>query len=157
MDVSMVSGLASSLSSATQLAKALLGMKIDSEVRAAIIELQNSLIAAQSAALGSLAERDELYRKLKALESQINAAEDWKITRQNFSAIEFPTGALAYKSEATEFPGIYCPKCIENNVITRMQEMNFEGGARNGRCLQCETSLSFTAGGPLDYSNLTNY
>ena len=72
MDVSMVSGLASSLSSATQLAKALLGMKIDSEVRAAIIELQNSLIAAQSAALGSLAERDELYRKLKALESQLN-------------------------------------------------------------------------------------
>ena len=149
MDVSMVSGLASSLSSATQLAKALLGMKIDSEVRDAIIELQNSLISAQSAALGSLSERDVLYRKLKELEQQIESFSDWKSTRNKFVAVEFSTGSVAYQSADSEFEGIYCPKCLENRRISRMQEVRFENGAHRGECLQCETKLSLVKGAPM--------
>ena len=149
MDVSMVSGLASSLSSATQLAKALLGMKIDSEVRDAIIELQNSLISAQSAALVSLSERDVLYRKLKELEQQIESTSDWKNTRNMFVAVEFSMGSVAYRSGELEFEGIYCPKCLENKRISRMQESRFENGAHRGKCLQCDTNLSFAKGAPM--------
>lgn len=67
VDPTTISGLASSLASATQVTKAILGMKVDSEVKAAIIGLQNSLIMAQNSALASLGEREVLQNKVDEL------------------------------------------------------------------------------------------
>ena len=142
MDVSTVTGLVSGLQSATQLAKVALGMKIDGEVREAITELQNSLIVAQSAALQSLVERNELYERVRGLEQKIQESDDWKILRAEFNPVEFRTGRIAYSSPNPRYPGLYCPKCLENHRASRMQEMRASNGFHKAECMQCDTKLT---------------
>ena len=146
MDVSSVTGLVSGLQSATTLAKSVLGMKIDSEVRDAIIALQNNLIATQSAALENLAERDELYRRLREFEKRAEEASKWEAIKMHFKPSEYGTGPVVYTSESADFPGLYCPKCFENGRPSRMQETRASNGFHKAQCLQCETVLKLSSG-----------
>ncbi len=145
MDVSTIGGLVSGLNSATQIAKAILGMKIDSEVKSAIIELQNSLIAVQSSALSSLTEREELFRKVQQLESALIEKKDWDEVRKLFGPVEYENGHVAYFSEDSHWPGVYFLKCIENKNISRMQETKNRNGFHKLDCLQCQTSLKISS------------
>ena len=146
MDVSTVAGLASSLKTAGDMAKAMLGMKIDAEVRDAISALQNSLITAQSAALESLVERDELYRRLRDLEKKVEEAEDWRTFKKQFKPVDYSNGKITYTSENPDYPGLYCPKCFENNRASRLQEIRASNGFRAVECLQCDTRLTLASG-----------
>jgi len=148
MDGSLIAGLASSLSSAASLSKTLLGMKIDTEVRDAVIAIQSDLISAQSAALQSLEERDRLYRRIQDLESEINRRANWAAIAAKFEPYETSL-AFAYQSSDQEFKGLYCPKCFENERLARLQESKSRYNGHVGRCLQCETKLKFESGEPI--------
>lgn len=146
MDISTIAGLGSSLSSALTVTKAVLGMKIDQEVREAVSQLQGSLIAAQTAALESLAEREVLFKKVMELEAKINSTEDWKEKSKSFNSVEFSSGAFAYQSSEDRHPGVYCAKCFENERASRLQEEKHKNGAHRGRCLQCGSDFRFSSG-----------
>ncbi len=145
MDPSTIAGLASSLSSAATLSKTLLGMKIDSEVRDAITALQSELISAQSAALTSLSERDEMYRKIQELEEALSEKTDWIETASKFETFE-TRKAFAYRAKEGSPEGLYCPKCFENKGLSRLQEDHWKNGAHYGTCLQCDVRLEFDKG-----------
>ena len=144
MDATTVAGLATSLSSATTIVKTVLGMKVDAEVKSAIIDLQNSLISAQGAALASMAEREELMVRIKELEAQIKSSDDWSAVANHFKTDEFSGGKFVYRSDERE--GLFCPKCFENHSISRLQEGRGGNGRHVAECLQCDTKLVLSAG-----------
>ena len=146
MDGSTITALAASLSSATNLAKLVLEMKVDDKVRSSIIELQNSLISAQSAALTSLAEREALQSKVIELETKLHAVEDWQEAAKSYLPREFSTGEFAYVSEREDIAGIFCPKCFENQRLARLQEQKAENGGHSAHCLHCESRFRFRRG-----------
>ena len=141
MDVATISGLATSLASAATMTKSLLGMKIDSDVRQAVIELQNSLISAQSAALSGLAERAELMQMVSELKLEMSNQDTWKKLKVEFYTESYPNGRFFYISKNTLYPGKYCPKCFENGRLARLQESMESRGGHSVECLQCETNL----------------
>lgn len=150
MDGASISALAAGISSAVSTTRALLSMKVDGEVKAAISELQFSLITTQSAALESLAERDEMRRRIDSLEQEIQRKAVWDEVRSRF--VDYETNlALAYRSDDERHPGLYCPKCFENEKISRMQEVRSNRRGHSGNCLQCGTQLQFSPGAPINY------
>ncbi|MGD0189769.1 MAG: hypothetical protein ABSD74_03395 [Rhizomicrobium sp.] len=75
MDPLTIGGTLSSLKTAADIAKTLMGLRDESQIRSKVIDLQSTIIAAQTAALESQTEQSQLLRRVRELESQIATLE----------------------------------------------------------------------------------
>jgi hypothetical protein len=71
MDVLSISAGISGLKAAGDIAKAMLGLRVSSEVRAQVIELQTAIMAAQSGAPGAQGEIFTLLDRIRQLEAEL--------------------------------------------------------------------------------------
>ena len=77
MDIGVIQGALTSLKAAADITKAITDLKVSSEVQGKIIELQNLLLAAQSSAIAATTVQIELNERIRSLEGQISAYDDW--------------------------------------------------------------------------------
>lgn len=145
MDASTFAGIAASLSSATTVAKAMMGMKIDDEVRDAVSKLQSDLISAQSAALRGLAERAELLERLEAADQKIKGYTNWAEEADKYHLVEFPTGSQVYVRRAEhlndEPSHKLCPNCFQKGQKSILQSTKGRNGGESVQCLNCDANL----------------
>lgn len=145
VDASAIAAGVSSLSSAGTILKALLGMKVDQEVRSKIVELQNEILSAQSAALNSLAEKAALLGRIEALEQELRSINSWEDEASRYCLTEFPTGVQVYilrEDRANAEPSHrLCPTCFQEKRKSILQVKNKHSGGESVECLICKRKL----------------
>lgn len=144
MDIAVIPGLVSNLKAATDVAKALYDLKLSADVQAKVSELQSALLAAQTSALTATAAQFELQERVRQLEAQLRAAEDWRSTKLRYALVTPWRGpAQAYalrRAEANgEQPHLVCTNCFEDGKRIILNPV------RQGRtfmiCPACKASL----------------
>lgn len=70
VDALTIGGALSSLKTAADIAKALLGLRDEMQIRNKVIELQSAILSAQSDALQSQAEQNNLLHRVRELEAE---------------------------------------------------------------------------------------
>lgn len=146
--IDAISSIASSLASATVLTRAVLGMKIDSEVIAKVSVLQSEIMTAQSAALTSLAERALLMSRVAELEQVLRQTQDWESQAKRYRLTEFPSGAQVYvlRPDCAEDEPEHriCPKCFEDRKRSIIQTTNRHSGGEVVKCPNCNLELTLS-------------
>jgi hypothetical protein len=92
------------LGSALGLATKLLSLKSASERQACLIELQQILVAANSAALSLQNQNAALLHDKQELEKEVVRLKDWSEDRENYELREIGPGAFAFVSKTSVQP-----------------------------------------------------
>ncbi len=117
MDIGAIQGALASLKTAADIARAITDLKVTSEVQTKIIELQNALLAAQGSAISATTQQFELHEKVRLLEAQLAAHDDWSKESQRYALVSMWSGsaqAFALKEDSAngEPPYLLCPQCF---------------------------------------------
>ena len=112
-----IAGMLATVTAAHELAKSVIGGKIDSAVKAKASELADSIIGLQGAIFTLQAKNHELLDKNRDLQEQLNGLHQWEATADNYELTEVCNGVLLYslRKNATTEPHHYiCPACYSN-------------------------------------------
>jgi hypothetical protein len=90
MDFAAIQGMMASLKAATDISKALVDLKIASEVQGKVIELQGALMTAQNSALEATNALYSLQDRVRNLESQVQAFQDWGEQEKRYALVACP-------------------------------------------------------------------
>src|SRR5687767_4033848 len=125
-DMTLLQGAITGLKTASEIAQALVGMKVSAEVNAKAIELQSIVMAAQSSAIAAQSQQFTMLEEIRALKEQVARAKAWEEEQQRYHLKKLPSGALAYflKGERAngEPPHSICTTCYNKGQKTVMQE-----------------------------------
>ena len=111
-----------------KLGKALLDLKIDTEVRLKVSEMLDRLGETQDRLFQLREDLEKIQADNRELREQLAAAIDWKSRLEKYSLVKTEGGAIVYQS--TFEPKHYvCPSCIENRSIHPLQDTHTYGGS----------------------------
>jgi hypothetical protein len=140
MAAELIAGLGA-IKTAFDLAKGLKDIDDATRRNAAVIELQEKILAAQAA-------QSALVEQVGELEKQVAGFEAWEAQKQRYQLKDFGGGTFAYELKAEETRGEplhrICPSCYEKG---RRSILQF--GAQNGfsqdryLCPACDNSFDF--------------
>lgn len=139
-----------SLKSAGEIAKALVSLKVTSDIQTKIIELNGSILAAQSSALSAQASQMELLERVRELESDSVKLKDWETEKQRYDPKRFDPGVVvpALKEEfvrSGELDHLLCPACYQKSEKSILQPTpELVRRYRVHRCPACQTELAFS-------------
>lgn len=144
---------ASSLKTAGEIVKALIGMKITAEVQAKVIELQGVILAAQSGAMDAQASQVQLLDRVRELEDELVKFKDWEAEKQRYGLVRDSGGCMIYALKQTavdagEAPHAICPNCYENGKKSFLQPAPDGARAHGAFCPQC--NAAYRVWGPPD-------
>jgi Zn finger protein HypA/HybF involved in hydrogenase expression len=119
-------------------AKALKNMN-DAAIRnAAVIELQEQILAAQAA-------QSELVEHVHALETEVTGLKNWDADKQRYELKEVYRGAFAYvlkPAESSVEPTHWlCPTCYNRHQKTILQYKGNPARLRHYECPACHTTI----------------
>ena len=141
MDITAIAAGISSLKTAGDIAKAMLGLKVSEDVRAQVIELQTAIMAAQSGALGAQGEMFALINRVRQLESEIAAVRAWEDEKARYQLKMFETESFAYvlkESAANGEPIHYaCANCFQQGHKSILQVRSRLRNSRTYECQRC--------------------
>jgi hypothetical protein len=158
MDLLAIQGLASSLKTAIDVSKALFDLKLSADVQTKVIDLQSAILAAQNSALAATAAQFELQERVKELEAQLRAVEDWNATKARYLLVAPWRGAaqvyaLRRAESRGEEPHFLCTNCFHQRkpvilIPTPVQHMAIM------QCPACKALIQtgYTAVGPAKYA-----
>jgi hypothetical protein len=131
------SGL-SGLKAAFDLAKGLKDIDDATRLNAAVIELQEKILAARDA-------QSALLDRIDELEKQVTDFEKWDAEKQRYELKDLGYGSFAYmlKSDArgTEPPTWICTNCYEHNHKATMQHVMVKGTGQVWTCPRCKSTI----------------
>jgi hypothetical protein len=127
------------LKSAFDIAKGLKDIDNAARINAAVIELQEKILSAQSA-------QTDLVEIVGALKSRVVELEAWDTDKQRYELKEIQTGVTAYAlkegMEGTEPTHYLCPNCYTNNKKKILQrEVRAPGMVQMLICHHCGLEL----------------
>jgi hypothetical protein len=132
-DIAVIGGVLSSLQSAGEIAKSLIGLRDTSMIQGKVIELQSQILAAQTSAMSAQSDQFALVERIRALEKQIADLEAWDTEKKRYSLAELCPGVTAYlvKPEARGSEPIHalCANCYQHGhkSILQWQESPLTG------------------------------
>ncbi len=146
MDIGVIQGALTSLKAAADITKAITDLKVSSEVQGKIIELQNLLLAAQSSAIAATTVQIELNERIRSLEGQISAYDDWDRKSQRYALVSMwgdAAQAYALKKEAAagEAPHLLCPQCFVSRRKGMLAPVTRDGWVLYV-CPSCKNSIA---------------
>jgi hypothetical protein len=116
-DMTLISQTFTSLQSASQLAKALIGLRDSAMIDAKVIELRDHLIEAQGSSMQAQTEQSALIQEVRDLKKQITDMENWGKEKQRYQLIEPWAGCFVYalkeSSKETEPAHYICEHCYQ--------------------------------------------
>jgi len=127
MDIATIGAAWTSLKTAKDVGKALLGLKIDTDVRLKVSEMLDRVGETQDRLFVLREDLEKLQSDNLELREQLAAAVDWKARLEKYALVKTEGGAVVYKSH--DEPKHYaCPSCIESRTIQPLQDTNTYGG-----------------------------
>ncbi|MGL5665378.1 MAG: hypothetical protein ACRDD9_04535 [Shewanella sp.] len=143
--ITELSAAMTAIKETVSLAKVISGAKTDSEVMAAVIELQSKLLTLQTEcfSLGdAIRSRDEEIMHLKA---KIADFEDFKHQTEGYVLNQLDSGSFVYSQEKTvggaEIAVHLCANCFSKHVASILQPIPSQNNHmfHRSRCLNCES------------------
>lgn len=142
-------GMVQSLKAATDIGKALIGIRDATIVHEKVVELNGEILSAQSSALAAQADQFALLEHIRSLEKQVGELEGWEAEKQKYKLIEVRPGAFAYApkepAETPEPPHLICAQCYEGRHKSFLQKQLIQPGRCDVlMCLRCGADIYLT-------------
>lgn len=143
--ITVVSAATTAFTQAHQIIRALLGLKIESEVLAKVTALQSLLAEAQSGQLALLEEKSALLQRVRELEKELQKLETWSVDSKRYLLHEVEKGVVVYalkESDArSETPHWLCTNCFANGRKSILVRGKQGGIDHQYRCPSCDGSF----------------
>jgi len=125
VDVTAIAGTVSALKGATDIAKAMVGLRDAKVLQAKVLELNAKILEAQSSAFLANEERSALIRRVRELEEEVTRLKAWGAEKARYELKELRRGLFAYilkeGKEEGEPPHALCAKCYQRGVKSFLQ------------------------------------
>lgn len=118
--------------SARDILKSLGELKVDAQVQAKVIELQNSILAAQAAAMQMQQELAEERERVGRLQATLNAHDEWAATMKRYTLVDAGLGKMLYEFCGEGQRHYVCPNCVNERVASILRT-----GGRESESLWC--------------------
>ena len=147
MDIGSITAAIGGLKAATEMAAALIDIRDATKLQSKIIELNQTIMSAQAAALNAQSEQFDLIDRIRSLEEKLNTIEDWEKTKSNFALSEIAEGRYVYThvgADPDKDPNpYYCATCLDTKrQLTILQTVDHSvGRARSLNCSACKTAI----------------
>src|SRR3954469_5745036 len=117
IDMGSIAAAVSSLKGASDIAKGLLSLHTMAEVQSKAIELNQSIIDAQHQIFAANAAQAQLVERVRHLEGQVAAMEDWNSEKQRYKMVTAYGAVTAYAVHKSisngETPHYLCANCFQ--------------------------------------------
>jgi hypothetical protein len=152
IDIGSIAAVTTSLQTLTDMTKAFIGVRDAVITQDKVLQLQQAIMSAHSAALSAQTEQYTLLECVRELEKQISDIEAWDEEKVRYELKEVSSGAYAYvprQDEASREPFHWlCATCFQDRAKSVLQ---YAGPAQRGReshfrCGRCKTVILATWG-----------
>lgn len=158
LDMMMLESAVTGLKTAGQIAKAIHQLVTSAEVKAKVIELQDSIFSAQQNALTAQSEQFTMIQRIRDLEEEIARIKAWEEQKKRYKLVN-PWGgpALVYafkeSCKGAENPHWICAKCYDDGRRTVLQPRQAAKGWMNLVCATCKSEIhtGYKGLGPAEY------
>jgi ribosomal protein L29 len=118
MDMALIQGTISGLKLAGDIAKGLINLKSISDIKAKVIELQSTILSAQSSALSAHADQAGMIDEIRTLKEEIARVKAWESQKKRYQLTPIGEDAavlytLKESMRESEPPHWICTKCYE--------------------------------------------
>ena len=153
VDLQSITTAVTSIKTAGNIAKGLLGLLTMAEVQAKAIELNSQIIDAQHQIFAAIATQTALVERVRELEGQVTRMKDWDTQKQRYKlAAPFP-GCMVYalqRSMSDGEPAHYlCTACFQNgekSILQGHEGSRLRGGSgrelANFSCSACNAEAA---------------
>lgn len=105
VDLTLVSGIATTLKTAMDIAKTTKEISDMSTVKGKVIEMQDLILTAQSSAMAAQTQLYEILQENAELKRKVSAVDDWKSTASRYSLKDYGGGPLRMNSRRMQLMG----------------------------------------------------
>ena len=160
MDITLIQGAISSMSSITEIAKSLIELKSISEVKAKSIELLSVAVEAQERALAARKDQASMIEEIDHLKKELMRRETWDSEKERYVLQDMTVGSPACvmkKSKSRgEAPQWYCANCFSNGKASILCFHRSASGLAVYACNSCPSKIRPPEGKPVShvYSHL---
>lgn len=149
MDMSLIQGTISGLSTASNIAKAMLDLHVSIEVRDKVIELQSAILAAQSLALSANAQQFAIIEQIRALKEEAMKVKNWNREKKRYKLVQLKPIGFAYANKKlvknSEPPHHICANCYEDGRKSILNIQYERNHYCKYVCPQCKAEIHTTA------------
>ena len=143
--MTLIAGAMTSLKTASDIAKGLLGLRDGALIQGQVIELQAAILSAQTGALAAQSDQFTLVEQIRALEAEMARMKAWDAEKERYRLTEFGPSIFAYmlKSEMqnTEPLHAICANCYEHSKKSILQYTGHRYGRATFVCHECKSTL----------------
>jgi hypothetical protein len=145
MDMGSIAAAIGSLKTASDLAKAFIGVRDSTVIQGKVIELQSAILAAQSSALAAQSEQFTLLNKVLQLEEEVAKARAWDAEKQKYELKRIYPGIVAYalkpETGGAEPRHWLCANCFEQGRKSYLHVQNPLYAMHIYRCQLCSSKF----------------
>lgn len=143
--ISEIGTALASLKAASELAKALLGLRDAAVIQTKVIELQGEILSAQASAFGAQEAQSALLKRVDELEKEVAGLKAWTAETERYQLTEVAPGSFAYAlkpdSGGAEPPHSLCSNCFHQGHKSILQADRRANATSVLRCLRCNTEI----------------
>jgi hypothetical protein len=133
---------------AMDMAKGIAALKSETEINQAVIDIQRTLLDAQSAALSDKNLIAELHDKARRLQSEIDGKTLWAVEAQKYALGKSPRGVFYYQLRpelaGTEIGHFLCTTCFDNGRKSILHASIRTDGGDFVQCHVCKIDVKIT-------------
>ena len=133
------------IKTAIDMAKGISALKSGAEINQAIIDIQRTLLEAQSAAFSDKEAIAKLSEEKKALETQLRNIGDWDTEKQRYVLTRSEMGAFTYDLRPElangEVAHRLCVTCFESGAKSTLHTIKKSRGGELVKCYKCNSEF----------------
>ena len=160
MDITLIQSTISGLKLAGDIAKSILKLKSIPEVQGKIIELQSTILAAQSSAFSANTAQAAMVDEIRTLKEEIARIKAWESEKKRYQLTSPWTGTVVYALKKSmsnsEPPHWICTKCYEDGRKSILNQHRKPSAFIEFVCSVCKTIIQphnrYTQGFPVDFA-----
>ena len=134
-----------SIKAAMDIVKGATGLKSETEINLAVINIQRALLDAQSAAFDDRERHTAQQRRVTELELELAKVHQWEEEKARYQLTECATGTLVYvlKEDFANGDPVHrlCVKCFDEDRKSVLQVENRHSGGESVRCHHCNNKM----------------
>ncbi len=132
------------LKAASDITRALAGLRDAAIVQSKVIDLQQEILAAQASTLAVQEAQSALLQSVRDLEAEVAGLKAWHAEKQKYELTEVHTGVFAYKlkpDNGTAEPShSLCSRCFQDGHKSILQSAS-RGSTKVLNCLRCNADI----------------
>lgn len=156
-DAQQIAGAMAGLKAASEIAKAVMGAKIDYEVKEKVLAIQQSLIEAQQSMLTMQQALSDANQRTRNAEDALMAANDWTQEKERYKQFAPYTGTLVYAVKNSEahgdLPHYICANCYQRGNKAILSFEKLQDGFFALKCTACKykAPTGYRSAGQFEY------